>query len=63
MNCLDCKYNICKICTFFELLGKENKPIPKHIYHKGCEFYLPETKEEHPLFRLAIKVFDGLIIK
>ena len=24
---------------------------------------LPETKEEHPLFRLAIKVFDGLIIK
>ena len=57
-NCLDCKYNIRKICHFFEILGKENQPIPKHIYYKGCEFYLPENQEEHPLLREAVKMFN-----
>ena len=63
LNCLSCKYNSSNICTIFELLGKNNQPIPKHIINKGCAYYLEEGVDEHPLLRQAIKIFNAKLIK
>jgi hypothetical protein len=63
INCLSCKYNNDNICTIFELLGETNKPIPKHIINKGCAYYLEEGVKEHPLLRVAIKMFNCKLTK
>ena len=62
INCLSCKYNNDNICTIFELLGQTNKPIHKHIIHKGCANYLNKETKEHPLLREAMKMFNGKLI-
>ena len=43
------------------LKGEEVKDIPKHIYNKGCKFFM--TGEEHPLLKQAIKLFNGKILR
>ena len=63
INCLSCKYNNDNICTIFELLGKTNQSIPKHILYKGCVYYLEESVDEHPLLRDIMKMFNAVLTK
>mgnify|MGYP003143487960 CR=1 FL=1 len=59
MKCTSCTYFNNDKCEFFKLKNQEPKTIPKHIYYRGCKFYL--EGEEHPLLKDTIKLFNGYL--
>ena len=68
-SCWECSYFMGKdsffgSCLYFETIGKERKEIPVNIVDVGCKLYVNKNeKEEHPLLKYALELFDGEIIK
>ena len=68
MTCNKCCYHEKDIyttsgyCMYFKSIGKEKKEIPLDVVDKGCKFFKIKT-EKHPLYDLAMEMFNGVEIK
>ena len=60
-SCKDCKFFIHTLkCKWFEIYKNEiPKDIPCNILNKGCKYIVPKDIKDHPLYREAIKLFNG----
>ena len=58
-GCVDCWFKEGEYCTYFIYKKQPKKKIPENVLEKGCKFF---TEEVHPLFKMIIEKFDGILI-